>query len=320
MVRAEFGNRHLDRGDPAAALSDFDAAVALHDLPVYRLGQAIGRAAAGDSAGALGSLDRMAEDEPFTFVQGARASLAGKAGQTAEADALLTEVEASATYDPTALLQVAVQRASGPDADLGAAARDLARVMVAVPSLIHSAPPPGLFEAETWAAAQVDAITRLSSTEPATAAAVAIQAGLPASPINALDVVTAAALDAVIDPDERLALDILQAAVDGEEADLERIDAMVRADPASPTIRGLAWAIGFAARSQPLIDRVARLSEVVAFTAPQAPMEIVLNGRSSADWSLRLPRYPNAASSRLGPDRPYLPGLVTIEPVYRPKP
>lgn len=320
MVRAEFGNRHLDRGEAAAALADFDAAIALHDLPVYRLGQAIGRRAAGDAAGSMISLDRMAEDEPFTFVQSARAMLLGQAGQATEAEALLAEVEASATYDPTALLQVAVQRASGPDADPGAAARDLARVMVAVPSLIHSAPPPGLFEAETWAAAQLDAITRLSATDPALAAAAAIQAGRATNPINALDAAAAAALDAVSDPDERLALETLQAAVDGRSPELGPIDAMIRADPASPTKRGLAWAIGFAARSQPLIDRVARVSEVLAFAAPQAPMEIVVDGRSDADWSLRLPRYPNAASSRLGPDRPYLPDLVTIEPVYRPKP
>ena len=76
MVSAAAGNQALDRGDPSAAARDFDAAIALHDLPAYRLGQALARRSLGDDAGAAASLEAMERAEPFTFVIAQRAALA----------------------------------------------------------------------------------------------------------------------------------------------------------------------------------------------------------------------------------------------------
>jgi hypothetical protein len=56
------------------------------------------------------------------------------------------------------------------------------------------------------------------------------------------------------------------------------------------------------------------------FNVPLVPMELVVDGRIDAGWSMRLPRWPMASDGRNGPKRPYIDRFVTIEPVYRPKP
>ena len=76
MVRAAIGNSALDRGDAQTALADFDAAVGLHDLPPYRLGQAIARSETGDGPGTAAALAALDRAEPFTFVLAQEASLA----------------------------------------------------------------------------------------------------------------------------------------------------------------------------------------------------------------------------------------------------
>jgi hypothetical protein len=312
MIRAQFGNGHLDRGETAAALADFDAAVGLHDLPVYRLGQAIGRAADGDHAGALESLGRMDEREPFTFVEAAAASIVAATGDAGRTATAIATPAAAGPYDPTATLQLAILRAGLGDGQTSAVTADLGAVMTTVPSLIHSRPPAGLFDEGTWSGAQRQALTELTAATPSVAASEAIQAGLPDA--------AATARARITDPDQLALLDILQTTVDGGAADIDTTMTILRANPDDQFVQLLVWDIGFVAKSQPTIDAVARLYGVVFFGPPQPPMEIVLDGMAKADWSMRLPRYPMAASSRLGPMRPYLPGLATIEPVYRPKP
>lgn len=309
MVRGALANTALARGDAAGALAGFDGAIALHDLPVYRLGQALARAGTGDRTGALAALERVDDREPFTFVAAARASLLDQMGAAADAGPLLARVEAAGPYDPTATLQVAIVRARQGSS---LAIDDLAATMLGVPSLIHSTPPAGLFDTATWTAAQRAAMAAMRPTDPALAAAEAIQAGLTDEAAKARALVT--------DRGQLELLDILGMAVAGGSPDLDRARAILRADTGSLAVEELVWSIGFAARSQPDIDAVARAATALYFGPPQPPMEIVLNGRLTADWSLRLLRYPMAASARLGPDRPYLPGAATIEPVYRPKP
>ena len=49
-------------------------------------------------------------------------------------------------------------------------------------------------------------------------------------------------------------------------------------------------------------------------------MELVTDGRVDADYSVRLPRWPHGRRQvGNGPKRPYIEGMVTIEPVFRPK-
>ena len=55
------------------------------------------------------------------------------------------------------------------------------------------------------------------------------------------------------------------------------------------------------------------------FGTPLPPLELVIDGRRDADYSLRLPRWPMAETSRQAPKRPFVDGIITIEPVFRPK-
>ena len=80
------------------------------------------------------------------------------------------------------------------------------------------------------------------------------------------------------------------------------------------------WQLGFEIGSQPLLDAVSAVSVPLTFNVPTVPMELVTDGRVDADYSVRLPRWPQASAGRNGPKRPYLSGFITIEPVFRPKP
>jgi hypothetical protein len=80
------------------------------------------------------------------------------------------------------------------------------------------------------------------------------------------------------------------------------------------------WQLAFRIESQPLLDAVKAVSVPLYFNVPSPPMELVLDGRTDADYSMRLPRWPMASAGRNGPKRPYIEGFITIEPVFRPKP
>ena len=156
MVRAAVGNAALDRGDPGAALPEFDAAVALHRLPAYRLGLAIAARALGDDGKAAAALGAMARDEPFTFVTVQQAALA------ADPAPFWARTDAAGPYDATASANLAVQRFP---TDPAGATHDLASAMIQVPTLVYSERPRGLFDDATWAAAQTEAIGRIGTTD-----------------------------------------------------------------------------------------------------------------------------------------------------------
>ena len=145
MIRAAAGNAALDRGDAVAALAEFDAAVAFHDLPVYRVGQAIARGRIGDDAGAADALAAAGRAEPFTFVLAAEASLRDVQRRCGDA------AVAAGPYDPTASSTL-------PRTDTRSTRRR--RHITWRPSWSRSRPPrllpppEGLFDAETWTAAQ----------------------------------------------------------------------------------------------------------------------------------------------------------------------
>ena len=115
MVRAALGNTSLDRGDAQTALAHFDAAVGLHDVPAYRLGQAIARSVTADRSGAADALAAIDRTEPFTFVLAQEASLASDPGP------FWARADAAGPYDPTASVNVAAGRFA---TDRAAATRD----------------------------------------------------------------------------------------------------------------------------------------------------------------------------------------------------
>jgi hypothetical protein len=242
--------------------------------------------------------------EPFTFVAAERAMLA----TSSERAPLLQRIEADGSYDATATLAAALLRYP---TDPPAAANDLAGVMTAVPTLAYSTRPPALFDDPTWRTAQLDAVERIGAIDPVVASGVAILAGLPDA--------TAAQRAKVPDGPESRALDLLAASATGGSADIDAARALLRQNPGSAGVENVLSMLGFHATSQVLIDEVRTVSFAAFFLTPIPPMELVVDGRASADWSVRLPRYPQAASGRQGPKRPYLPGMVTIEPVFRPK-
>ena len=302
MVRAASGNQALDRGDAAAAAQAFDGAVALHDLPAYRLGQAIAERRLGDDAGAAEAMADVAVTEPFTFV------LAQQALLSADPASLWQRMDAADPYDATVSANLADQRfATEPDR----AAGDLANAMVEVQTLVYSARPDGLLDDATWSTAQGTAIERIGTTDPVTAAAVAILADRTDD---------AAAQRATIPPGpESDALDLLDAAVGGSPVETDEAIAILRDAPSSTDVQFVLWQLGFVIKSQPLLDAVRSVSVPLMWNVPTPPMELVTDGRVDADYSVRLPRWPQAAVGRTGPKRPYIEGFITIEPVYRPK-
>jgi O-antigen ligase len=303
MVRAAIGNQALDRGDAAAALVEFDAAVGLHELAPYALGQALARKRLGDDRGSADALAATARAEPFTFVLVQQAALADDPEQ------LWSRVESAGPYDATASVNLALQRVGS---DPIAAGHDLAAGMIQVPTLVFSSPPDGLFDNATWREAQAEAIRGIGATDPITAATVAILAG------RADDAATQRA--AIAPGPEADAVDLLQRAMVDGAPDLEAAHRLLGAAPASPGVQFVLWQLGFRAGSQPLLDAVRAVAVPVAFNVPLPPMELVTDGRVDADYSARLPRWPQASDGRNGPKRPYIDGFITIEPVFRPKP
>jgi O-antigen ligase len=302
MVRAALGSLALDRGQPDAALPHFDAAVAIHDLPPYRLGQAIARRALGDDAGAAESLRQLESAEPLTFVTVQRAAV--------EPSPFVhwQHADQAGPYDPTASVNLAAQRVTDePDI----AAWDLAWAMTQVPTLYFSTRPP-VFGERVWGEAQFHARRFLEGADPVTAAAVVTLADQGA---------VASSLRAAIPPGpEADALALLAAAVDGQEVDVEAARALLRTAPASASVHLVLWQLAFKIESQPLLDAVKAVSVPLYFNVPSPPMELVTDGRADADYSLRVPRWPMASAGRNGPKRPYIEGFITIEPVFRPKP
>ncbi len=303
MVRAALGNSALDRGDAQTALAQFEAAVGLHDLPPYRLGQAIARGETGDLAGAADALAALDRAEPFTFVLAQEASLA------ADPRPFWARADAAGPYDPTATVNLAAGRFS---TDRAAAIRDLAAAMAQVPPLVYSGRPASLFDDDAWADAQEAAIGSIGTADPVTAAAVALLAG------RAED--AAAQRSAVPDGPERRALDLLATATAGGTVDLETARGLLSEAPDSAGVHTVLWMLAFRLESQPLIDAVKAVAVPLFFNVPIPPMELVTDGRVDADYSMRLPRWPQASAGRNGPKRPYIEGFITIEPVYRPKP
>ena len=302
MVRAAAGNQALDRADPTTAARAFDDAIALHDLPAYRLGQAIARRAMGDDPGALQSLMAVERAEPFTFVIAQRALL------EPSPFAQWQDADRAEPYDATASANLAAQRlADEPDA----AESDLAWAMVQVPTLYYSKRPDGVFDADSWGRAQSHARRVLEQTDPVTAAAVTTLAGQA-------DI--ASSIQAAIPPGpESDALDLLEAAVAGSPVEVDEAMAILREAPDSIGVHFVLWQLGFEIKSQPLLDAVKAVSVPLTFNVPTPPMELVTDGRVDADYSVRLPRWPQASAGRNGPKRPYIKGFITIEPVYRPK-
>jgi hypothetical protein len=303
MVRAALGNSALDRGDARTALAQFEAAVGFHDLPPYRLGQAIARSETGDPSGAADSLAALDRAEPFTFVLAQEASLAVDPGP------FWARADTAGPYDPTATVNIAAERFA---ADRAAAIRDLAATMAQVPPLVYSGRPASLFDDDAWAEAQEAAIRRIGAADPVTAAAIALLAGRA----DAAD----AQRSAVPEGPERRALDLLATATAGGTVDLETARGLLREAPDSAGVHVVLWMLAFRMESQPLIDAVKAVSVPLFFNVPIPPMELVTDGRVDADYSMRLPRWPQASAGRNGPKRPYIEGFITIEPVYRPKP
>jgi hypothetical protein len=303
MVRAAAGNQALDRGDPATAAREFDAALAIHDLPPYRLGQAIARRALGDDPGARESLRLLQLAEPFTFVTAQRSAL------EPSPFAHWQDADRAWFYDPTASVNLAAQRAvDEPDN----AARHLAWAMVRVPTLYYSIRPAALFDDRLWGEARFHARSILEGIDPVTAAAVTTLAG---------EDEVAEVMRAGVPPgSEAEALDLLAAAVDGQTVDIEAARALLRRDPRSTGVQFVLWQLGFEIGSQPLLDAVRAVAVPLTFNVPLPPMELVVDGRVDADYSMRLPRWPQASAGRNGPKRPYIEGFITIEPVFRPKP
>jgi hypothetical protein len=183
--------------------------------------------------------------------------------------------------------------------------------MIQVPTLVYSERPRGLFDDATWAAAQTEAIGRIGTTDRVTAAAVALLAGRK-------DDATAQRA-AIGDGPEAQAVDLLAVAAADGGADLSAARNLLRSAPGSQGVQNVLWMLAFKAESQPLIDVVRAVSVPLFFLVPIPPMELVEDGRVDADYSMRLPRWPQAESGRNGPKRPYVRGFITIEPVYRPK-
>jgi O-antigen ligase len=302
MVRAASGNQALDRGDAITAAQAFDDATALHDLPAYRLGQAITRRALGDDGGALQSLMAVESAEPFTFVIAQRALL------EPSPFAQWQDADRAGPYDATASINLAAQRVHDePDA----AESDLAWAMFQVPTLYYSQRPEAIFDADSWGRAQLHYRRIVQDVDPVTVAAVTTLADQPE---------VASGIRASIPPGpESDALDLLDAGVAGSPVEADEAIAILREAPESTSVHFVLWQLGFVINSQPLLDAVKAVSVPLTFNVPLPPMELVTNGRVDADHSVRLPRWPQASAGRNGPKRPYIDGFITIEPVFRPK-
>ncbi|MFL5770341.1 MAG: O-antigen ligase family protein, partial [Chloroflexota bacterium] len=217
MLRATNGNAALSRADWQSAATDFDAAIALDDRPVYRAGQALAAAGLGDLDKARAALATAHATGPLTFLDAAQARLAMDAGDDGEASRLAHDVLAAGPYDPTATVNAADVVLKLGDRD-GATA-GLADAMQAEPSLIYSERPPAAFDDEVWAAARRQALAGLAETNPEMAAFATIRGRAAADDV-------ASALDALPDGPARRALEILDATERSGSVDLPAIAAV----------------------------------------------------------------------------------------------
>jgi putative inorganic carbon (HCO3(-)) transporter len=305
MVRGALGNSALARGDPATALNEFRAAVALQDIAPYSWGEGLAASYLGDDGMAASAFARAAALHPLTFHE---ANAAG-ALPPAERAPFIGMIEAAGPYDPAATVNVAAWRYP---TDPGTATRELASVMEWVPSLIHSTRPPELFDDAVWAAAQLSALDSIGPGNPALACASATIAQL-ADP-------KAAWCSKVAVPELVQALAWIDEATTGGATDIPAARALLRQDPGSPVLQSLLWILAFQVKEQVLANDVAAVAVPEYATTPEPFMELVVDGRVNADWAWRIGRYPMASDFRNGPARQYGDGMITIEPVYRPAP
>ncbi|HSK93793.1 MAG TPA: O-antigen ligase family protein, partial [Candidatus Angelobacter sp.] len=260
-VRAEQGNRALDRGDAAAALDHFQAAIALHDLPVYRLGEGIAQSRLGSFEASRIALDRAANGEPYTFIQAQAGLMAFAAGDQAAARDRADAVLEAGPYDPTATLGAATILWNLGDRQR--ATQALSDVMLQARSIVFSERPQELFDDPTWEAARTSALHRLGEDSPVPAAALALRAGMTD--------LAGRLRDRVPDGPEREMLDLLARAVESGTTDLGRAREITRANPGSSQILELHWAIGFETATQAELDYVASISVPLLFNLPDPP-------------------------------------------------
>jgi hypothetical protein len=308
MIRAGNGDRLLDAGDSERALVEYESAIGIHDLPLYRLGEAIARSNLGDKQGTVDALERVVDREALSFELAQLAFAALDNGDEATARIRAHAVVENGPYDPAALLGAANVFERLGETDMSSKA--LARVMTSVPSLVYSTRPASLFDEPTWDGARRAAIDSIGASDPIRAAALATRAGL--------DDQAREYADAVPDGPEHELLGLLDQAATTGSTDLERARSILRAHPASQALLNLHWDLAFATESQEDANLVTAIAVPTLFDIPQPPQEIVADGRSDSQYSLRLPRYPESASFRTGPKRIYINGYPTIEPVFRP--
>lgn len=308
MIQAVAGNEALAKDDAPAALDLFRSAAVTHELGPYRLGEALAAARMGDLGSARVALGRLVALQPLSFVTASQASVAAAPGERA---ALLEHLRTLGPYDATASANAAVLRY--PD-DRSGALSDLTDAMLGALPLIYSERPSSLFDDELWNQARHDAILSAGTSSPAYAASMAIM-------VNEDDLADRFRSDVEDGTPDARALDLLEASLATPSppgTHLPAALAILRDEPKSQSVQWTLWTLGFAAGDQSIIDAVSKVSVAEFFGTPLPPVELVTDGRPDADFSLRLPRYPMSANGRNGPDRPYLAGMVTIEPVYRP--
>jgi tetratricopeptide (TPR) repeat protein len=303
MIFAQAGADRLDEGDLQAAQRAYDDAISLDDRAPYRVGQAIARSGLGDTEGAIDALELAWADEPYSFIEAAVATLELASGDVDRAMERARHVAASGSYDQTASLNAAAVMWSGGEA---AAAEDLlAGVFETNPGLLPSSRPENLFDDAAWERAIAEAIDRLGDTSPATAVYWAVRAGN----LSAAD----AWQRSVSNGPERDAIALFRRAESGEPVAANDSLALLRRAPASPVVLACVDRIGELTDTPDLRDAAVALSIAALFIVPPQPYEIVVDGAPDPGLIARLPRWPNASDSRLGPARPYVAGMLTIE-------
>lgn len=303
MLDGQRGMDALDAGRPADALAAFDRAVAAHDLAPYRVGQGIARASLGDSTGAIAALRAAQAQQPFSFIA---AQIAWLQAPTDASGSVATAREAiqAGVYDPAANLNVAIVLArSGGTTEATAL---LATVFQDVPELIHSARP-ALIAADLWDAARAIALAEIRLKEPGRAVLEELRAGLADRAATDL-----AALPA--GPERRL-LEQVRAAEAGAAPDMAAARADLRGDRANPVAMAAFDRLARLAGSQADIRLVQVISIALRTDVPPPDREIRFDGSPQDRLVWALPRWPMASDSRLGPRRPFLPGMATIQVV-----